>query len=209
VYWQPVDRSAPEERLTPAQPKDIYYPNSVTPDGSRLAFYRNTNGGDIWTVPFGHDESPSPLISQPPHEDHGAYSPDGRWIAYRSDEPGQYEVFVQPIPPTGRRYQITTTGGMSPLWAPNGRELFYVTETEGGQARLAAVDVQTEPAFRFSQPAILPITVNGAGGGVRPYDVTPDGARFLVTVAVGGATDHPPELRIVLNWVSELRDRVR
>lgn len=210
LYWQAADGTGSEERLTDPAPNDQYFPNSVTADGNVLAFYTNRNGGDVWTVRLNGERSPKPLIALPTtHEDHASFSPDGRWIAYRSNASGRYEIYVQPLPLTGAKYQITTTGAHSPLWSPDGRQLFYV-DVKDGAGRLTSVDVRVQPTFAVSAPESLPINTSFVET-LRPYDITPDGRQFVVTVPNDEpASDRAPvlRLRVVLNWLEDLKQRV-
>ena len=90
---------------------------------------------------------------------------------------------MQPFPPTGAKYQITTSGGRSPVWSPDGKEIFYLAAGGGPVRQLASVDVHTQPSFGVSNPAKLPIDkISGRSGMVRPYDITPDGKQFLAVL---------------------------
>jgi serine/threonine-protein kinase len=139
-------------------------------------------------------------------------SPDGRWIAYQSPENGPGEVFVQPFPPTGAKYQITSesTGAGYPQWSPDGKQLIYAT-LQAGLGRLNAVDIQTQPNFVVGKATPLPIDGFLLGNSLRNFDVAPDGKRFLMLL--------PPEqlqtngqasqqIDIVLNWFEDLKQRV-
>jgi len=127
-----------------------------------------------------------------------------------SVESGQPEIYVEPFPPTGSKYQITTTGGMSPLWSPDGKQIFYIGIT-GPQRQLSSVDVHVQPSFGFANPTKLPIgriatrpTMN------RPYDITPDGKEFLIVYRDSNAFEAPAQrqIRITLNWLEDLKRRV-
>jgi Tol biopolymer transport system component len=129
------------------------------------------------------------------------FSPDSRWIAYQSEESGRYEVYVQPFPGPGGKWEISTNGGTMPVWAQNGRELFYMSS-----GRLMSVSVTAQPTFTASTPRIVadyPRSLMGRlTNGV--YDVSPDGQRFLfvkANVEIGS----PDEVRVVLNWTEELK----
>ncbi len=131
------------------------------------------------------------------------FSPDGRWPVYISDESGRFEIYVQPYPGPGGKWQISTEGGTEPMWNPNGRELFY----RSGD-KMMAVDIATQPSFAAGKPRMLfegqyqlsPVpAVN--------YDVSPDGQRFLM-VKPSEQQQAPPQINIVLNWFEELKRRV-
>jgi hypothetical protein len=141
---------------------------------------------------------------------HSTFSPDGKWLAYASTEIGnRREIFVQPFPPTGAKYQVSTDGGTTPLWSPDGSQLYWV---KAGQ-QLIAVDVRTEPTFSAGKTVVLPIeAVFGAGlFGETNYDVTPDGKFVVVTQAAsaGNMNRQPIQgIEVVLNWVDELKQRL-
>jgi hypothetical protein len=126
------------------------------------------------------------------------FSPDGKWVAYESNETGRNEVYVVPYPGPGGKSQVSTDGGTQPRWNHNGRELFF----RNGD-KMMAVNVETGAAFRPGSAYMLFETVAG------DYDVTPDGRSFLMmkqaAVGPGGAGS---ELHVILNWFEELRRKV-
>jgi Tol biopolymer transport system component len=139
------------------------------------------------------------------------FSPDGRWLAYTSNESGRLEVYVQPFPGPGGKWQISTEGGTEPVWNPNGRELFY----RDAENKMMAVDVSQSrdsnravslsagrPRMLFEGP-YEPSTTN-----VANYDVSPDGRRFLMLKAVEQQGQAATEIHVVLNWFEELKRRV-
>lgn len=137
------------------------------------------------------DAKPKALIDAPSsNQNNSGFSPDGRWIAYWSNESGRNEIYVQPFSPTGAKYQITTTTqGIFPVWSPDGKQIFYVQNT-GGIGRIFSVDVQTQPSFVFGKPTPLPIEGiihNGGVGLPRGYDITPDGKQFVVMLPASEA----------------------
>ena len=219
IYWQRADGNGPAERLT--EPKQrIVVASSLSQDGKTLAF--NDNGGDpdIWMLHLDGDRKPQPLIeAKGSVQWRGSFSPDGRWIAYASDESKRQQIYVQPFPPTGAKWQITTNGGDSPLWSPDGKKLFYLEAQTGIYAqpgpagslyRLISVDVVTQAGFAFSNPTPL---VEGMlmTDGPRPYDITPDGKQFVAVFPASDATSGEPshpEIRVTLNWFTELQRRV-
>jgi hypothetical protein len=151
-------------------------------------------------------------------ERNGEISPDGRWLAYESNESGQFEIYVRPFPDVNDgRWQVSTGGGTTPLWGRSGRELFFMVPR--GQALMVAaiLDVSGSERFRsgtpvkvFSTGAYLAPTgaANGAPG--RTYDVSADGQRFLMIKDVSVREDTPPpqSITVVQNWVEELKRRV-
>jgi dipeptidyl aminopeptidase/acylaminoacyl peptidase len=146
------------------------------------------------------------LVNAP--SSNSSVSPDGRWIAYHSGQfPERNEVYVEPLPPTGEKHQITTKGGVNPLWSPDGKELFF--ETIGPSSQILDVGVDTTKGLRFVNPRPLPIE-GVVNSGARPYDVTPDGKRFVVMVPKAQATPGAPneQINVTLNWFTELQQRV-
>ena len=154
----------------------------------------------------------TPLVATTEYAEHAlAVSPDGRWLAYSSDETGRDEVFVRPFPDVeSGKQQVSTEGGMAPCWAHNGRELFYVNGSRG----FVAASFETDPGFRvlgqetlFTIPSgyLLDVSVNF-------YDVAPDDERFLMgrNFQVDGAEDGDggPTLVLVRNFFEELKERV-
>ena len=159
-------------------------------------------GRDLWVLPSEGDRKPSPFLQTPFNEAGAQFSPDGRWIAYMSNESGRMEVYVQPYPNPGGKWQISTGGGVEPVWARSGRELFY----RNGD-RMMVVDIGTEPAFSAGRPSVLFegqfLNLSWAAN----YDVAPDGQRFLMIQPIEreGATS---QIHVVLNWFEELKRRV-
>jgi len=139
------------------------------------------------------DKKPVPLLVGPFGEGDARFSPDGKWFAYASDESGRDEIYVQPFPRTGAKWQISAGGGEAPRWRGDGRELFYV----GPDYVRKVVEIKTVPAFDAGAPRDLFKTPNSWGS-----DVSPDGQRFLVNMPAG---DTPPSpITVVLNWTTEL-----
>jgi hypothetical protein len=159
----------------------------------------------IYSVP---DKKMTPVIQIPGSAQNNAnLSPDGRWLAYHSNETGRFEVYVQPFPGTGGKFQITRDGGQHPLWSPDGKELFY--ESTG---RLFSVSVRTQGSFEFSNPTQLPIPAYAQGQGTNPraYDITADGKRFIMAFRSGqanGGSSPALQIQVVLNWFEELKQR--
>jgi serine/threonine protein kinase/Tol biopolymer transport system component len=173
---------------------------SVSPDGEVLAFqeYGPTTGSDIWIVPLKGDRKARPFLKTPFEEGGATLSPDGRWIAYASDESGRSEVFVQPYPGPGGKWQVSTEGGVEPTWARSSRELFY----RNGD-KMWVAEVKTQPSFSASQPRVLFQGRYDTSPWYANYDVTPDGQRFLMVQPAEPTSQS--QLNIVLNWFEELK----
>jgi serine/threonine protein kinase/Tol biopolymer transport system component len=203
MYWVPADGSGSAEPLTEANRSQG--PNSWAPDGKTLAFHDIgvTTNYDIWTLMPG--QKPTPFINAPFRERGAAFSPDGRWIAYASDESGVDEVYVQPYPGPGGKVTISMNGGRSPVWPAAGRELFY-----RNGFRMMAVPIETSPSLRIGTPRLLfesNFIAENDGSGVNNYDVAPDG-RFLMIQpkAADGQSELPrPQINVVVNWFEELK----
>ena len=201
LYWKLADFSGSEELL--AQRNYHAHVSSWLPDGRMLAFEENAPGTrwDVWLLPLGEDSEPQIFLQTQFHEHSLKFSPDGRWLAYMSDESGRHEVYVQPYPGPGGKRQISTDGGIAPVWSKKGDELFY---HNGNQ--LMAVAIDTRGAFSASPPRLLFEGNYEWTGGNRPnYDVMPDG-RFVMIKAVGReGTEDPTQINVVLNWFQELK----
>ena len=158
-------------------------------------------------LPAGGD--PEPFLVTPFEERGAVFSPDGRWLAYVSNESGQDEVYVRPYPGPGLEFTVSTSGGTEPVWSPDGSELFYRS-----QDQLMAVAVDLGDTFRGETPR--PLFADSyqrdlsATGGPANYDITPDGQRFImVTLPEGsGGTGEGPPVILVQNFFEELRQVV-
>jgi len=165
-------------------------------------------GRDISALRVGRDTVPQPLIATPYDEMSMRLSPNGRWIAYQSDETGRMEVFVRPFPDVGSgKVQVSSDGGTGPLWSRDGREFYYLRRDE----TMMAVPVGTDGAVRPGAQRELfrrsgPLTALNAQY-YTPWDITRDG-RFVMTRAVTGAESQPPTLVVIENWLDEIRAMV-
>jgi len=213
IFRQLADGTGSAERLMTADQLDAATaPSSVDPLDKLLAFeFRITGGGgnsDIWLLPLEGDRKPKSLIEMPKFQSHASFSPDGRWIAYMSNElnDARPQIFVRSYPITESKYQITSEGCGEPVWSPDGNEIFCFFGT-----RLFAVKIRKAPVFSAEKPEPLPVIgLIQQIGNPRNYDVTPDG-RFLTVVPVSQTeTNKPPvqQINIVLNWFTELQQRV-
>ena len=205
LFWQRADgNGAAEEMLKlPAGGVAAF---SISPDGKTLLIRNGVNGGDIWSMAVDGDQQTKSVISTP-GIDHAAYfSPDSRWIVYTSTESGTSQIYVQPYPPTGAKYQITTAGGVSPLWSPDGKQIFYMAVA----GNLVSVDVRTQPSFGFGNPTETSIkALRFRNNVVRSFDMTRDGKQFLVVTAGAstGGQSTQPQIRITMNWFEDLKQK--
>ena len=205
VFWKLAIGTGQPELVASASERHLS-PSSWTPDGQSLLLLERTQQGiDIGIVTLDGDQSRQGVLEETFSETSPEVSPDGRWLAYGSSESGQREVYVRPFPDvTEGKWQVSTQGGQSPAWSPDGRELFYRT-LDG--AALLGVTVETEPTFRVGIPEVHVGDgyFFGSGQG-RDWDVSPDGQRFLMLKNVDGNADVTTEqINVVLNWFEELK----
>jgi len=206
LFWKPANGSGPEELLTESEHARGIVASSWSPDGQVLAFIEGlpTADGVIGVLPLREKGKVRPFVQTQFKEGAAVFSPDGHWLAYSSDESGRFEVYVQPFPGPGGKWQISTEGGDQPVWARNGREVFY---REGN--KMMAVEVKTRPTFSTGTPSLLFAGqyLHQSPVGRADYDITPDGRRFLM---VQPHTHEPSakQINVVLNWFEELKRRV-
>jgi len=190
-----ADGHGTEEPLTPAQ----YFQTggSPSPDAKLFAYEedRPETGADIFVARLDRREPPVPFMATRVNERAPMFSPDGRWIAYESDETGRFEVFVAPYPGPGRKWQVSDSGGAFPMWRRDGQEIVY-----RNRDLLMSVKVSGQSALETDRPRQLL--------KLPPYTsyvaMTPSGHRFLV--AYGDGTDAKTnELHVVLNWFNDLK----
>jgi Tol biopolymer transport system component len=203
VYSQLADGGGGLERLTTSE--YINAPNSWSPDGQALAFIEihPDTGYDIWVLRM-NDRKAQPFLSTRFNESAPQFSPDGHWLAYISDEFGRFEIYVQPYPGPGGKWQVSTEGGTEPVWNRNGRELFY---RQGN--KMMAVELTTQPSFSPGKPKMLFEAPYVPTPATFPnYDVSPDGQRFLMLKPSESAEAAPTQINVVLNWFEELKQKV-
>ena len=205
LFWQNADGSTAPERLANETVLEQEQPTSFSPDGSLLLLdglnFNDTGptntGWDILVLPLSGEKALRPFLQTKSAETAGRFSPDGRWVAYVSNESGGWQVFVRSFPGPGQRWQISTDGGRDPRWSRSGRELFY---RQGD--KMMVVDVEMKPTFRPGRPRTL-----FEGHFLRSYDVAPDGRRFLM-IKEDPAELGPAHVNVVLNWFEEVKRRV-
>ncbi len=198
VFVQPADGTGDATQLTTGQYD--HYLCDWSADGQHLVFmeWHPQTGADLWTLQLDGNSPPRPFLKSPFNEKQAAFSPDGRWLAYVSDESGQNEVYVQPFPGPGPKQQVSAGGGEEPAWSRSGRELFYRI---GG--RMMAVNVRDGGDFSVDRPRRL---FEGlfyyTAAPNRTYDVSPDG-RFVM-VGEPELEYATRQINIVLNWPANL-----
>ena len=177
------------------------YPGSVSPDGRQLAFVRLTpeTSGDIFVAPLDGNGKAQLVLATPAYEGSARFSPNGRWMAYTSNDTGRMEVYLRPFPSPDRKWPISTEGGTQPVWNPNGREIFYRSGSKmmAVEVSLGADVTLSSPRLLFDQPYAF-----GSGITIPNYDVDRNGERFLMIKEESRAG----RLNLVLNWFNELKD---
>ena len=177
--------------------------SAAFPDG-RFLLIRSIDpqtGYDLWILPVSGDKKAFPFLKTPFQEQNGQFSPDGKWIAYQSNESGRFEIYVQPFPGPGGKFQISTNGGAQPRWNKNGKEIFYVSL----DSQMMAAPVKLSPDARSLETgtpaALFPVRIAGGPAPIvskQQYAVSSDGQRFLVNLAVDEGSASP--ITLILNW---------
>ena len=203
LFWLPADGSGPAEELT----KDALFSNNVpgsfSQDGKVLAFVGNDPGFSLYTLPLQEGKPQLFLHSTPARQTAPRFSPDGRYIAYASDESGRSEIYVRPYPGPGGKWQVSADGGGEPVWSSAGRELFY----RNGN-KMMVVDVTTQGAFSAGKPKKLfegPYVPSPRS--FPDYDVAPDGQHFLM-LKPSEQSQAAGQINVVLNWFEDLKQKV-
>jgi len=175
-------------------------PTSVSPDGQTLAYIQQTSetGGDVYALSLHGEPQNRAVVKTSAYDGGGVFSPDGHWLAYVTNESGQFEVYVRPYPGPDRKVPVSTEGGTHPRWNRNGKELFY----RNGN-KMMVVDVSATPDLGLSRARILfeQRYAFGSAQTVANYDVSPDGERFVM-VKDDSASGR---INVVLNWLEELK----
>jgi serine/threonine protein kinase/Tol biopolymer transport system component len=206
IYWKAADGTGEVEHLC-SEPGFSFLPWSWSGDGSTLIFVEQKASPSIWDIgmlSMEGDRVRSPLLHGKHNESGPQISPNGRWMAYQSNESGRWEIYVRPFPEVNKgKWQVSTSGGTAALWSPDGRELFY-SSPEG----IMAVTVDTERAFKLETPKTI-----FTGQHLEAWDISPDGKRFLMLKPIAAMDDEstargPHKINIVLNWFEELNERV-
>jgi serine/threonine-protein kinase len=208
LYRRSADGTGTDEQLTTG--KNVQFGSaSLSPDGTRMVFTEVSpaTGEDIMMLSLDGARQTAPLLRGTFAERNAAISPDGRWLAYESNESGEEEIHVRPFPNVadGGHWQVSAGGGTCPVWAANGRELFY-----RNLSSVIAVSVQTTPVF---SPGARTRLFDGpyAAGLSGSYDVARDGRRFLMVKTGVPAVDRGASaatIVIVQNWFEELKAKV-
>jgi len=203
LAWKSADGAGPSETLvTEKELSTLSTPASASPDGTVLLYNRvSPTSADVRILPLRGNRQPQPYLETAFSQGAAQLSPDGRWVAYVSNEFGRYEIYVRSFANAQVKWQISDGGGVEPVWARNGQELFY----RAGDRSLA-VDITTHPAFRAGKPRVLfkgQFSRGSTAVGAAGYDVSLDGQRFLMVKPVGQA--EATQINVVQNWFEELK----
>ncbi|MFQ5930707.1 MAG: hypothetical protein ACE5MK_13525, partial [Acidobacteriota bacterium] len=202
LFWKAADGTGQVKRLTTSPYTER--PSSFSPDGKSLVFYeaKPETQNDLHVLSMEGEPTPQPLLQTQFNEFRPAISPDGRWVAYQSNESGRAEVYVRPFPNVEEgKWQISTGEGFSPVWAPSGEELFYRTLES-----MMVVRIEPEPIFSAGRPKVL-FTGRYFSTDGRSYDISPDGQRFLMMKEAGQTEEASTRdaLVVVENWFEEVK----
>jgi Tol biopolymer transport system component len=213
IFQKAADGGGTAERITESPEQQRV--SSWSPDGQTLLFVQGGspagNGRDILLLTPTDGGPPQPLFATRFDEMYAEFSPDGRWIAYASNESGLSEVYVAPYPGRGSKVLLSVDGGHSPVWARNGRELLYlepVGEEGAGPYNVMAVSVTIGERFSAGQPRKLFATPLGLAAQARGYDLSADGTRLLMVQPRPRTPLTPSQIVLVQNWHEELKRRV-
>ena len=199
IWWRPADMSAEAAPLLSGDRLDVFE-GVLSPDARYLVYQLDTLGADIYYRAVTGDSTARPIANNPAAiENMPRVSPDGRWIAFVTNESGRDEVVVQPFPGPGGRVQLSAGGGTEPVWSRDGRRIFY-----RGSGKLMAAAIRTTPSFSvIARDTVLADTYVFATNPHANYDVFPDGAHFVFL-----EPDHSSEMVVVANWRAVLRARM-
>jgi dipeptidyl aminopeptidase/acylaminoacyl peptidase len=196
---KPINGTAADESLLEGL-------GSITPSGwsadGRFIVYTHAGlsaTSDVWVLPLFGDRKPFPVVQTGFTEASAVFSPDGRWIAYTSNEGGQSNVYVQPFPGAGGKYQVSRDGGNRPVWRADGKELFYLA----ADRTLMAIPIDTTSEFEAGVPTALFRADVSTFNNSQVYAVTKDGKRFLVNARPQQSSVAP--LTVVVNWTASIQ----
>ncbi len=214
VYWKASDGTGEAEKLASSPGRGLI-PWSFSKDGKSVVLWEVTISPlhwDIGLLSMEGDHARQALIQEKHFAKEPRISPNGRWMAYASNESGRYEVYVCPFPDVKKgKWKVSASGGNHPLWSPDGWELFY-----NNVDATMAVPVETDPFFKYGTPTVL---FQGTLGKITSptsksmasytyWDISHDGKRFLMLKDTPAPAEAPRKINIILNWTEELKQRV-
>jgi Tol biopolymer transport system component len=193
VLLEQAERAAHLESFT-------LLPSDCSSDGQNIIYtVFAASGFDLWLLPLSGDRKPVKFLGSPSDEMHANFSPDGRFVAYASNESGRFEVFVQTFPLSDRKWPVSTNGGYEPRWQADGREIYYLSEDR----KLMAAAVGAGPSFDVPKPLFQTRVAEDILAQRTHYVPTRDGQRFLVNIQSGDPKPNP--ITAVLNWTEGLK----
>ena len=203
LYVKPASGGSDEELLL--KTSSLKYPTDWSSDG-KLILYTEVNSksrNDIWILPLEGDRTPRPFLQDDFNKRGAKFSPNGKWIAYSSDESGEEQVYVRPHPGPGGKYLVSTTGGSQPMWRRDGNELFYIS----ADRKLMAVEVKAGPAFEtLATKPLFDTHIRSIASRLLlsgdSYAASADGQRFLINNFIENSA---AVITVVLNWTADLK----
>jgi serine/threonine-protein kinase len=211
LFWQHAEGTGNAQRLTESANEQA--PTSWHPSGQFLAFEENhpQTGLDVMILPVSGDEAsgwkpgqPTVFLATTFIEREPTFSPDGRWLAYTSDETGRTEVYVRPFPGPGGKWQISTSGGATPTWSRARRELFYRGLDNDNRIRVASYAAKGD-SFRADQPRIWSERPVNPLPGTRWFDLHPDGDRVAISARLESPQARQGKVVLIFNFFDELK----
>jgi Tol biopolymer transport system component len=193
-----------DERIVWESP-DNKVPQDTSPDG-RVLLYVNqdaTTDDDLWALPLEGERQPFSILQNAAAEDQAQFSPDGKWIAYRSNESGRREIYVRPFPGPGSQKRVSEGGGIQPRWRSDGKELFYIRSDNQLIAVPIDLSAETKTLEAGKQTPLFEVRLGNPQNAQFGYDVAADGQSFIIDSAQGDPTSLP--LMIVQNWKNALK----
>jgi Tol biopolymer transport system component len=203
IYQRPANQSASDQLLLKLDAPPILFPSDWSPDGRYLTYYRThpMRRNDVWVLPLFGDRKPFALIATEFNEWQSQFSPDGKWIAYASDESGTSQVYVQAFPMQSGKVTVSTAGGTQPRWRRDGKELFYLAPD---RKLMAVTVIKAGATFEVESPRVLFQTTLDPAAFRQAYAVSADGNRFLLNAQIDRV---PQPLTVILNWPALLKDK--
>jgi Tol biopolymer transport system component len=204
IYVKNASGAGSAEPLVESDEEKI--PSNWSRDGRYLSYEALDPKGktkiDIWVVPLTGNHKPFPFLQTPFNEGDAMFSPNGHWMAYDSDQSGNFEVYLSPFPAGGSKWQVSQGGGVQPIWSRDGSKLYFVAP--GGKLMVASIKEDGSAVTIGTPQELFQVQLQDQGDGGQAYDVAPDGKRFLVDKAEQGAS---PPLTLVTNWTSMVKSR--
>ena len=198
LYWKLSSGTGMDDLLLESDQNKA--PADWSPDG-RFLLFRSIDpqtGFDLWVLPVSGDKKPFPFLKTPFEERNGQFSPDGNWIAYQSNESGRFEIYVQPFPGPGGKFQISSNGGLQPRWNKTGKEIFYMSLDSKMMAAPVKLSLEGKSLETGTPVALFPVRIAGSSFNKQQYAVSSDGQRFLINLAADEGVASP--ITLIYNW---------